>query len=73
MFDGILSLEKTALERLTQHRRVSGSLGTEMEEMLYLAGILWDEVEGEYFNFDQFLTEANQTIVTELIPHEDYS
>jgi hypothetical protein len=73
MFDGILSLEKTALERLTQHRRVSGSLGAEMEEMLYLAGILWDEVEGEYFNFDQFLTEANQTIVTELIPHEDYS
>ena len=73
MFDSILSLEKAALERLTQERRVSGSLGLEMEEMLSMAGVLWDDVEGEYFSEDRYLTEINYTIVSELISSENYS
>ena len=34
MIDGILSLEKAALERLTEDRIASGSLGEEVEDML---------------------------------------
>ena len=73
MFNGMLELEKAALERLTQERRVSGSLGLEMEEMLAMAGVLWDDVEGEYFSEDRYLTEINHTIVSKLISREYYS
>ena len=73
MFDSILDLEKAALERLTQQRRVSGSLGVELEEMLFIAGVHWDDVTGEYFSQDRFLTEINYTIVSELISSENYS
>ena len=73
MFNGMLELEKAALERLTQERRVSGSLGLEMDEMLSMAGVLWDDVEGEYFSEDRYLTEINYTIVSELISRENYS
>jgi hypothetical protein len=69
----MLDLEKAALERLTQQRRVSGSLGSEMEEMLFIAGVHWDDVEGEYFSEDRYLTEINHTIVSKLIPREYYS
>jgi hypothetical protein len=73
MFDSILDLEKAALQRLTQQRRVSGSLGVELEEMLFVAGVRWDDVEGEYFSEDRYLTEINYTIVSELISSENYS
>ena len=42
MLPGILSLEKAALERLTQDRLASGSLGPEVEELLFEAGVYWD-------------------------------
>jgi len=35
----IMNLEQKALERLTEDRRLSGSLGEEVEEMLNSAGI----------------------------------
>ena len=73
MFDGMLELEKAALERLTQERRVSGRLGLEMDEMLSMAGVLWDDVEGEYFSEDRYLTEINYTIDSKLISSENYS
>jgi len=58
MIDGILSLEKAALERLTEDRIASGSLGPELEEMLFAAGVYWDEVEKEYFSIDAFRRET---------------
>jgi hypothetical protein len=73
MFDGILDIQKAALDRLTQERRVSGSLGVEMEEMLSMAGVRWDDVEGEYFSEDRYLTEINYNIVSKLISRENYS
>ena len=73
MFDGILDIQKAALDRLTQERRVSGSLGVEMEEMLSMAGVRWDDVEGEYFSEDRSLTEINYNIVSKLISRENYS
>ena len=39
MLSGIMSLEKAALERLTEERITSGSLGQEVEEMLSAAGV----------------------------------
>ena len=44
MIEGLLSLEKAALERLTESRIASGSLGEEVEEFLSSAGVYWDEI-----------------------------
>ena len=72
MIDGILSLEKAALERLTEDRIASGSLGPEVEEVLSSAGIYWDEVSQEYFNIDMFQRETLERLAGEYAS-QDYS
>jgi len=54
----IMTLEKAALQRLTEDRLLSGSLGQEMDDMLAEAGIFWDEVGQEYFNLDAYQIET---------------
>ena len=71
MIDGILSLEKAALERLTQDRLASGSLGQEVDDMLSAAGIYWDEIAQEYFNIDAFQREIYQGLVEEYVSQND--
>tara|TARA_R100000808_G_C2139449_1_gene147359 strand:+ start:1802 stop:2020 length:219 start_codon:yes stop_codon:yes gene_type:complete len=71
MIDGILSLEKAALERLTQDRLASGSLGQEVDDMLSAAGVYWDEIEQEYFNIDAFQREIYQGLVQEYVSQND--
>ena len=70
--DGILSLEKAALERLTEDRIASGSLGEEVEEMLASAGVYWDSLNKEYFNIDAFQRETFDRLAKEYAS-EDYS
>ena len=65
MFDGLLTLEKSALERLTESRIASGSLGEEMEEFLSSAGVYWDEVGQEYFNIEVFQEETFERLAAE--------
>ena len=65
MLPGILSLEKAALERLTQDRLASGSLGPEVEEMLFEAGIYWDTINQEYFSIDAFQRETFDRLAEE--------
>jgi NTP pyrophosphatase (non-canonical NTP hydrolase) len=63
--DGIISLEKAALERLTADRIASGSLGEELEDILSEAGIYWDMVDKEYFSIEAFQHEILERLVAE--------
>jgi hypothetical protein len=72
MIDGILSLEKAALQRLTEDRIASGSLGEEVEEVLSEAGIYWDSLNQEYFSIDAFQRETFERLAAEYAS-EDYS
>ena len=72
MIDGILSLEKAALQRLTEDRIASGSLGPEVEELLVGAGIYWDEINQEYFSIDSFQRETFNRLAQEY-GSEDYA
>jgi hypothetical protein len=72
MFEGILSLEKAALERLTNERRASGSIPQEMDDTLSMLGVHWDEIDQEYFSMDKYQTEVYQTLLEEYT-REDYS
>jgi len=72
MIDGILSLEKAALEKLTEDRIASGSLGEEVEEVLTAAGIYWDTLNKEYFNIDVFQAETFKRLAAEYAS-QDYA
>ena len=65
MFDGLLTLEKSALERLTESRIASGSLGEEVEDFLSSAGVYWDEIGHEYFSIENFQAETFERLVDE--------
>ena len=71
MIDGILSLEKAALERLTADRIASGSLGPETEKALASAGIYWDTLNEEYFSIDNFQRETFERLAKEYASHND--
>jgi len=72
MIDGILSLEKAALQRLTEDRIASGSLGEEVEEVLSAAGIYWDFLNQEYFSIDNFQRETFERLAAEYAS-QDYA
>ena len=73
MFEkSILSLEEEALERLTNERRVSGSIPQEVDDTLSMLGVHWDEIEQEYFSMDKYQTEVYQRLVEEYT-REDYA
>ena len=67
----IMNLEQKALERLTEDRRQSGSLGEEVEEMLNAVGVYWDMIEEEYFNIDTFQAETHKRLAAEYAPQTD--
>ena len=71
MMDGIVSLEKAALERLTEDRLSSGSLGPEVEDMLSEAGIYGDTLNNEYFSIDNFQRETFERLAQEYASHND--
>jgi len=71
MIDGILSLEKAALQRLTEDRIASGSLGEEVEDMLSEAGIYWDTLNNEYFSIENFQRETFERLAQEYASHND--
>ena len=68
MIEGIISLEKAALQRLTEDRLASGELGDEVESMLSEAGIYWDTINEEYFNMDSFQRETYERLAAEYAP-----
>ena len=72
MFESILSLEKATLERLTNERRVSGSVPQEVSDTLSLLGVHWDEVDQEYFSMDNYQAEVYQNLFEEYT-RENYS
>ena len=71
MIEGILSLEKAALQRLTEDRIASGSLGEEVDEMLSEAGIYWDTLNNEYFSIENFQRETFERLAEEYASHND--
>ncbi len=71
MIEGILSLEKAALARLTEDRIASGSLGEEVDEMLSEAGIYWDTLNNEYFSIENFQRETFERLAEEYASHND--
>lgn len=68
MIEGIISLEKAALQRLTEDRLAKGDLGAEVESMLSEAGIYWDTINEEYFNMDSFQRETYERLAIEYAP-----
>jgi|TARA_Y100000310_G_scaffold136459_1_gene135326 hypothetical protein len=72
MFDGLLTIEKSALERLTNERRVSGSLPQELDDSLSQYGVHWDEIDQEYFSIDRFQHETFERLAEEYT-RENYS
>ena len=72
MVERILSLEKDALERLTNERRVSGSIPQELDDTLSSMGVHWDEIEQEYFSVDQYQREVYQQLAAKYTS-ENYS
>ena len=72
MIEGLLSLEKAALERLTEDRIASGSLGEEVEEILFSAGVYWDEIGQEYFSIEVFQKETFERLAAEYAS-QDYA
>jgi len=72
MFERILSLEKGALERLTNERRVSGSIPQELDNTLSALGVHWDEIDQEYFSIDQYQAEVYEQLAAEYTL-EDYA
>ena len=71
MIEGILSLEKAALQRLTEDRIASGSLGEEVDEMLSEAGIYWDTLNDEYFSIENFQRETFERLAQEYASYND--
>ena len=69
--DNFTDLQGKALERLTEDRRLSGSLGEDVEEMLNAAGVYWDMVEEEYFNIDTFQTQTFKRLAAEYASQYD--
>jgi hypothetical protein len=72
MIEGFLNLEKEALEKLTEDRIASGSLGAETEEVLASAGIYWDTLNREYFSIDVFQRETFERLAAEYAS-QDYA
>ena len=67
----IMNLEAKALERLTEDRRLSGSLGEEVEELLNSSGIYWDSLNEEYFNIDHFQAQTYKRFAAEYASQYD--
>lgn len=63
--DNFTDLQGKALERLTEDRRQSGSLGEDVEEMLNAVGVFWDMIEEEYFNIETFQIEIYKRLAAE--------
>ena len=58
------NFEGEALDRLTATRRQQGSLHPEVEEMLAMVGVYWDEISEEYFSVDAVLSDIEaETII----------
>ena len=57
------NLEGEALDRLTATRRQQGSLHPEVEEMLAMVGIFWDESDDEYFSVDAVLRQVEKETI----------
>jgi len=72
MFDGLLTIGNAALERLTNERRVSGSIPQEVADTLSMLGVHWDEIDQEYFSLDQYQEEVF-TRLAEEYTRENYS
>ena len=71
MTEQMISLEKAALQRLTEDRIQSGSLGPEVEALLTEAGIYWDEIGNEYFSIDAFQIETMNRLAEEYASPEN--
>ena len=69
--DNFTDLQGKALERLTEDRRQSGSLGEDVEEMLNAVGVFWDMIEEEYFNIDTFQIEIYKRLAQEYVSQKD--
>ena len=67
----IMNLEAKALQRLTEDRRLSGSLGEEVEELLNSSGIYWDSLNEEYFNIDHFQAQTYKRLAAEYASQYD--
>ena len=65
MIDGIISLEKAALQKLTEGQIASGSLGEEVDDMLSEAGVYWDTLNEEYFSIEAFQRETFERLAKE--------
>jgi len=56
-------LEGATLDKLTATRRQQGGPTPEVEEMLAIVGVFWDETDEEYFSIDAVLREVEDETI----------
>ncbi len=70
MNDDYMSMESSALESFTKARRGGQSLPPDVEAMFDSLGIMWDEIEQEYFNLNQVMADSINALIVEHGPQE---
>jgi hypothetical protein len=70
MNDELMSMESSALKGFTEARRRGQPLPADVEMLFDTLGIMWDEIEEEYFNLNQVLADSINALLAEHGPQE---
>lgn len=70
MSDDLMSMESAALERFTEARRLGQPLPADVEVLFNSLGIMWDEIEEEYFSLNQVMADSINALIDEHGPRE---
>ena len=70
MNDDFMSMESSALESFTEARRRGHPLPPDVEMIFNTLGIMWDEIEEEYFNLNQVMADSINALMDEHGPQE---
>ena len=65
MTDDFMNMQSDALERFTEARRLGHPLPADVEMIFNTLGILWDEIEEEYFNLNQVIATSINALIDE--------
>jgi len=70
MTDELMSMESATLERFTEARRLGQPLPAGVEDLFNSLGIMWDEIEEEYFSLNQVMADSINALMDEHGPQK---
>ena len=70
MNENFMSMESSALKGFTEARRRGQLPPAELDILFDTLGIMWDEIEEEYFNLNQVLADSINALMDEHGPQE---